>query len=280
MTVASDWDDWLPRAIAAVDVTGVTCWYLGCNGFAIKAADGTTLFVDPYFGLGTPPRTTRMIPVPMDPTDVERADAVLASHEHSDHVDGPSQAPILSDTGATFYGANASVDRTDDEGWTDRWACDADQFTAVAPGDTFEVGSFTVHVEPAHDPLAEDPVSYLIEHGAATFFHGGDTRFDPDVLEPIGDRYDVDLGAVAFGSNGMIDDKETGEPRYRDWYPDGNEVVQVAEAVGIDRLVPTHWDMWKGLIADPTALYDHARSFDYPKDVEIAEIGDRVELYG
>ncbi|HET7325610.1 MAG TPA: MBL fold metallo-hydrolase, partial [Halococcus sp.] len=46
----------------------------------------------------------------------------------------------------------------------------------------------------------------------------------------------------------------------------------------LDRLLPTHWDMWKGLTADPTALYPHARSYDSPTTLEITEIGDRIEL--
>lgn len=110
MSVHSDWGDWLPRAVSEADPDGVRLWYLGCNGFVLKASDGTTVFIDPYLGLGDPPRTVRMIPVPFDPTDVVEADAVLATHEHTDHVHGPSQAPILEETDATFYGPSASVE--------------------------------------------------------------------------------------------------------------------------------------------------------------------------
>jgi L-ascorbate 6-phosphate lactonase len=277
-TPSSDWGDWLPTAVADATVEGVSLWYLGCNGFVLKAGDGTTLFIDPYFGLGTPPRTVRMIPVPMEPADVTDADALLATHEHSDHVDGPSQAPILAGTGATMYGTDDSIERTVEEGWTDRWECTDGQFETVSEGDHLEVGSLDVFVEAAHDPLATHPVSYVIRHEAGTFFHGGDTRHDPDILDDIGRRYDVDLGVIAFGSNGLITDKETGESRYRDWYCDGNEAVSVANALRMDRLVPTHWDMWKGLRADPRTLFDHARSMAYPRDVEVAVVGDRVEL--
>jgi L-ascorbate 6-phosphate lactonase len=36
--------------------------------------------------------------------------------------------------------------------------------------------------------------------------------------------------------------------------------------------------MWRGLTADPTGLFPHVRSFEYPDRLEIVEIGDRVEL--
>ncbi|MHB9286193.1 MBL fold metallo-hydrolase [Halobacteriales archaeon Cl-PHB] len=274
--IHSDWGDWLPTAVADADPDGLAIWYLGCNGFVIKSSAGATIFVDPYLGTGDPPRTVRMIPVPFDPADVATADAVLATHEHTDHVHGPSQAPILANTEATFYGPDASVAVTEEEGWTGEWNCTDDQFETVAEGDSFEVQDLTIHVEPANDPDAEHPVSYVFEHAAGTIFHGGDAR--PGEFDAVGDAYDIDLGALAFGSVGMIPDKETRDPKRTKWYNDENQVVEAANALQLDRLVPTHWDMWRGLTADPTALHHHVRSYDSPRQVSVVEIGDRVDV--
>ena len=276
MTVHSDWGDWLPNAVAGADPDGLDLWYLGCNGFVLKAADGTTVFIDPYLGTGDPPRTVRMVPIPFDPEDVSEADAVLATHEHSDHVDGPSQAPILANTGATFYGPDASVAVTRSEGWTEQWDVAADQIVAVAAEETFELGELTVTVKPANDPDAERPVAYVIESGGTTFVHGGDAR--PGQFETIGEEYDVDAAALAFGSTGMIPDKETREPKRTTWYNDENMIVEAANELRTDRLLPTHWDMWKGLSADPTVLHRHANSFPYPEEISVIEIGDRLSL--
>jgi L-ascorbate 6-phosphate lactonase len=274
----SDWGDWLPAAVASADPETVAVWYLGCNGFVLKGAEGTTLFVDPYVGLGDPPRTVRMIPVPFEPTDVRAADAVFATHEHADHVHGPSQAPILAETGAGMYAPDDSLAvAREEEAWTETYEVTDDQFHEVTEGETHTVGEFDVHVEPAHDPDATHPVSYVFEHPTGTIFHGGDTK-PGDTFADIGERYDVDIGIVAFGSIGMIPDGETGEPSRTKWYCDENEAVQVAGDVRADRLLPSHWDMWKGLTADPTALHSHAASFEYPKSLEVVEIGDRVDL--
>lgn len=273
--VHSTWGDWLPREVERVSPDGVRLWYLGCNGFVLKSAGGTTLFIDPYLGTGDPPRTVRMIPVPFDPTDVTEADAVLATHEHTDHVHGPSQAPILAETGASFYAPGASIDVTETEDWTGNWDVETDQLAEVTVGDTFEVGDLTVHVEKANDPDAAEPVAYVIEHDAGTFVHGGDGR--PGDFDAIGERYDVDLAALAFGSVGMIPDKETRDPKRTKWYSDENMLIEAANELQADTVVPTHWDMWKGLTADPTALFDHARRFEYPSDIDIVEIGDTVE---
>ena len=277
MSIHSDWGDWLPRAVADADPEGIAVWYLGCNGFAVKAED-TTLYIDPYLGLGDPPRTLRMIPVPFAPEDVTDADAVLATHEHTDHVHGPSQAPILANTAATFYAPDDSLAvAREEEHWSDEWDVADDQFEEVVEGDTFEVGAFTVHVELAADADATHPVSYVIEYGDRTFFHGGDTK-PSEEFERIGEEYDIDLGVLAFGSVGTVPDKETGEPERTRWYSDENQVVEAASDLRFDRFLPSHWDMWKGLTADPTALHHHVNSFEYPKRLEIAEIGDRVDV--
>ena len=275
MTVHSDWGDWLPTAVADAAPEGVQLWYLGCNGFVLKADDGTTVFIDPYLGLGDPPRTVRMIPVPFDPTDVVEADAVLATHEHTDHVHGPSQAPILESTAATFYGPSASVETARE--WTDDYDLTDDDFAEIEEGDTIEVGSLEIAVEPANDPDADHPVSYVIRHEAGTFFHGGDAR-PSEAFESIGDRYDIDLGVVAFGSAGMIPDKQTREPKYTKWYSDENMAAEAAAQLQVDRLLPTHWDMWKGLTADPETLRHHVRSFAFPRTLEVLEIGDDTAL--
>ena len=275
--IHSDWGDWLVRDVEDASTDGVAVWYLGCNGFVLKGRDGTTVYVDPYLGLGDPPRTVRMIPVPFDPDDVSEADAVLATHEHTDHVHGPSQAPILEATGATFYAPDDSLAVAREEGWTDEWDLEDDQFAEVGEGDTVEVGEFTVHVEAANDPDATHPVSYVVEHDAGTFFHGGDTK-PSEEFERIGEEYDIDLGVLAFGTVGRIPDKETREPKRTRWYNDENEVVEAAAALKLERLLPSHWDMWKGLTSDPTVLHHHAKSFDYPRRLELVEIGDRVDL--
>ena len=274
--VHSDWGDWLPQAVAAADPDGLALWYLGCNGFVLKSSSGTIVFIDPYLGTGDPPRTVRMIPVPFHPVDVASADAVLATHEHSDHVHGPSQGPLLAETGAEFYAPAASVETARAEGWQEAYDLSPSQFERVADGDALKIGDLTVRVSPADDPDAEEPVSYLVEHQAGTFFHAGDAR--PGGFGDVGRHYDIDLGAVAFGSVGMIPDKETREPQRTRWYNDENGAVEVANELRLDRLVPTHWDMWKGMSADPTALHHHAGSFAYPERVDVVEVGDRLDL--
>ncbi|NLV06878.1 MBL fold metallo-hydrolase [Haloarcula rubripromontorii] len=276
MTVESDWDDWLPRAVESATPDGLAIWYLGCNGFIVKSSGGTTIFIDPYLGTGDPPRTVRMVPVPFNPADITECDAILGTHEHTDHVHGPSQAPILAGTGADYYTTDSGHDVIREEAWLENYSVTDDQLHEVTEGDTLDIGDVSVHVEPANDPDAEHPVSYVFEHDSGTFFHGGDAR--PGEFEAVGERYDIDVGVLAFGTVGMIDDKETGEPTRTQWYNDENMIIEAANELQLDTLVPTHWDMWKGMTTEPTVLHNHASSFDYPSTLSIVEIGDRYNL--
>ena len=276
MTVDSDWGDWLLRAVADADPDGLAVWYLGCNGFIVKSSGGTTVFIDPYLGIGDPPRTVRMVPVPFEPEAVQEADAVFGTHEHTDHVHGPSQAPILAGTGADYYTTDSGHEVISEEGWTENWSVTDDQLHEISESDALDIGDLTVHVEPANDPDAEHPISLVFEHDAGTFFHGGDAR--PGEFETVGERYDIDVGVLAFGTVGMIPDSDTGEPTRTKWYNDENMIVEAANELQLDTLVPSHWDMWKGMTTEPTVLHNHANSFDYPEQLRVVEIGDRIDL--
>lgn len=280
MPIHSDWSDWLLREIEGASPDGVRVWYLGCNGAVLKGSDGTILYIDPYLGTGDPPRTVRMIPVPFDPTDVEETDAILVTHEHTDHVHGPSQAPILEQTMATLYAPGAALAvACDEENWSGNWDIADGQLQEIESGDSIDIGEFTVSVLPANDPVAEGAISYVVERDGTVFFHGGDTHAGP-VLDEIGREFDLDAGMLAFGSEGVLRDPETGEPENETtaWYMDENEIIDAAHRLELDRLIPTHYDMWRGFGADPTMLHDHAVSFEYPRRLEILRIGDSTSL--
>ena len=95
-------------------------------------------------------------------------------------------------------------------------------------------------------------------------------------VERVGDRYDIDLAALAFGSSGYLRTQDGDE--LTTWYADESKVVAAAAQTGTDRLLPTHWDIWRSLTADPTALWPHIRSHDAPRTLDIVEIGDRLAL--
>ncbi|MFB6174314.1 MAG: MBL fold metallo-hydrolase [Halobacteriales archaeon] len=270
--VHSNWGDWFVREeVEAADPDGLSLWYLGCNGFVARSPE-TTLYIDPYFGTGEPPATVRMLPVPMDPADATRCDAVLATHEHIDHMHAPSYRPLVEDLGADLYATEPCY--TDPDHETD-YEPPEERKHVIEPGDTYGIGDLTVHVRAGNDPDAIGEVSYVIEHASGTYFNSGDSRPAP-LFADIGEEFDIDVGSLTFGTTGRIHEGDSTE--VTTWYSDENQVIELANALELDRLVPVHWDMWKGVSADPTVLHRHAASFEYPRILEVAEIGDRLDV--
>jgi len=272
--VDSNWDDWFVRdEIEGADVEGLTLWYLGCNGFVVRTPE-TTLYIDPYFGNGDPPRLVRMIPVPLDPADATLCDAVLVTHEHVDHMHEPSYWPLVDDLGADIYASETCYSEPDYER---EHEIPDDQRHAVEPGDEIVLGDLTVHVRGGNDPDAEGEVTFVFEHESGTYFNSGDSR-PASVFESIGDEFDIDVGSLTVGSTGRIRYPEEGETIVETWYSDENDVVELANALELDRLLPVHWDMWKGVGLTSTAVHEHARSFEYPRTIDPVQIGDRIDV--
>jgi L-ascorbate 6-phosphate lactonase len=51
-------------------------------------------------------------------------------------------------------------------------------------------------------------VAYVVDHEARRFLHGGDSK-PADAFSDVGQRYDVDLSVLAYGTEGMMPDWET-----------------------------------------------------------------------
>lgn len=270
----STWGDWFVREeLERANPDGLSIWYLGCNGFVLRTAE-TTVYLDPYFGTGNPPRLLRMSTIPMDARDATRCDAVLVTHEHLDHMHPPSHLPLVRDLEATLYAPVASFESADCDVSRDDYRGRA---VEVDVGDAFTVGDLRIHVRGANDPDAIEPVSYVVEHESGTFFHGGDSR-PADGVERVGREFDLDVGVLAFGSVGRRYYPTENETRAYHVYMDENQVIEAANALRLDRLVPSHYGMWKGLEGDPKALHDHATSYRYPRTIEVVRIGDRVDV--
>lgn len=272
--VHATWGDWFVRdELETADPDGLSIWYLGCNGFVLRTAE-TTVFIDPYFGDGDPPDLLRMIPVPLDPADVTDCDAVLVTHEHVDHMHAPSYRPLVEGCDATMFAPSAAY--TDPQEPTD-YEVPAANKRVIEVGDVLEIGDLTIHVRAGDDPDAIEEVTFVVEHPAGIYFNSGDSRACA-AFDRIGEEFDIDVGSLTYGTQGRVYDSAADAPSVVAWYSDETQVIESANALQLDRLIPCHYDMWKGVRGTPESLVSHAASFEYPRTIEFPSVGDRVDV--
>jgi L-ascorbate metabolism protein UlaG (beta-lactamase superfamily) len=197
-------------------------------------------------------------------------DAALVTHLHRDHADAPTLASVLR-PGAPVLGphppagpGHEGVDASEQE-----LAEAAIEVRRVAPGDTAELGPFTVTAVTAVDGLGDPQVSWVVAAGGTRVFHGGDTVWHgawwgiAKALGPFDAAFLPANGArIAFPwLEPAADVPATLTPE---------QAVEAARALGARELVAIH----HGLLAHeryyrphpdvPGALAAAARRYDYP----------------
>jgi len=175
-------DDYAQRIASTRPPAGaVWLYWLGQAGFVIRGSS-TTLAVDPFLVV----RPDRTAPPPLAPRDFEFTDALLATHEHRDHLD-LANFPALAGAAprARFVVPEPLVQRTAE-------AVGAGRVTGARPGSSISVGSATIMPVPAcHGVHAADAYSfglspgehrylgYVITLDGVRIYHAGDTiRYD------------------------------------------------------------------------------------------------------
>lgn len=278
-----EWGRWLVEDIEETEVKPGTfaMWWMGCTGIWVKSEHNTNLCIDLFSGNSKtshhhcaenqkgrdyqlariagsmqPNSNPRNIPHVMDPFQVEQIDAVLATHDHSDHMDMYSTAAFLKHPDIPFIGPKFSTDK-----W-ERWGVPKERLITVKPGDHVTVGDIVIHAVDSFDRTAlitappkgeiigrfpgdmdERAVNYVIETPGGTLYHSGDSHFSNYTLKH-GKQFDIDVALASFGENPMgITDKVTSA-----------DVLRMAENLRCKVMIPIHYDIWPTFYADPEEI--------------------------
>ena len=149
------WGTWLNEEIESttVDPGTFAMWWLGCTGLWVKSQGDANIVVDLWVGAGK--RThgnskmlqqhqkarmsgvrelqpnLRLSPFVIDPFAIRTADAVLATHTHTDHIDINVAAAVLQNCSedVPFIGPRSATDL-----WKS-WGVPAERTVTVVPGD-------------------------------------------------------------------------------------------------------------------------------------------------
>ncbi len=188
----------------SVQPRSVAIFWLGQAGFVLKTPDRKIVYVDPYLTDSVERLVgfRRIMASVVSPADV-RADAVLLSHHHEDHLDVDAIPVIARRTRARFVAPGETAKRLRG------MEVDASRITEVGVGTRAVLGSVTViAVYADHGDLAPDAVGYVLDFGFLRVYFTGDTAYRPQEMAPVMSlRPEVIIPVIngAYGNMGSAD---------------------------------------------------------------------------
>ena len=183
----------------------VRMWWLGQAGFAFKTDHGKIIYADPYLSDAVERLHgfKRLSLAPIAAEDV-RADLVILTHEHTDHLD-PDALPVIARNNpkCRFAGPSGCV-----EGLTQA-GISKDRRVLLQPNSTLDCGGVLIHTAPAdHGNFSSSALAMVLDFGGVRVMLTGDTSLRPDLFRPLIDlKPDVVLPCIngVFGNMNHID---------------------------------------------------------------------------
>jgi L-ascorbate 6-phosphate lactonase len=277
-----EWGTWLNEEISSEIVAPGTfaIWWLGCTGIWLKTENSTNLLVDLWCSTGKKTHGSGMmrqghqhmkmigcqkiqpnlrnVPCVIDPFAIRDLDALLATHDHSDHMDINVAAAVLQNCGSEvrFIGPESCVNI-----WK-KWGVPAERCITVRPGDTVKVRDTEIVILDSFDrtelvtvppeqtlkgTIPQDmdvrAVNYLFKTPGGSLYHSGDSHYS-NYYAKHGNDHEIDVALGSFGENprGMTD-KLT-----------AIDILRMAECLNTKVVIPIHHDIWTNFKADPKEI--------------------------
>lgn len=206
--------------------------WLGHSSFVIRTPGDKTLLFDPWY-TGNPSFPEHQRP--------SKADAILVSHGHSDHI--TDAAAIARTTGATVVGIWEVISWLGTKG--------VQRVEPMNKGGTIQVQGLRVTMtEAIHSSSFDEngivylgePAGYVIKlENGQTIYFAGDTALFSD-MKLIGELYRPDIAFLPIG------DRFTMGPE---------TAAMAAKWLGVKQVVPMHWGTFPLLTGTPAQLKEH-----------------------
>ena len=188
-----------------VPVRAVRLWWLGQAGFAFKTHAGRIVYVDPYLSDAVE-RLHGFKRLSLSPIAAEevKADWVILSHEHTDHLD-PDALPVIAknNPACRFAGPSGCAAGLGAAGVPPR------RRIQLRPFCRHDLNATVVHTAPAdHGDFAPSALALVLDFDGVRVLYTGDTSWRSGVFKPLFSLgIDVLLPCIngAFGNMNHLD---------------------------------------------------------------------------
>lgn len=208
--------------------------WLGQGGYLIR--DGATcLAIDPYLSnalfqaKGWDPGFDRMTPPPFLP-DALRADAVIATHHHVDHLDAETLRPAEPRIGC-YIGPGQCVEAFHAMGIPEK------KIVRLQRGETMQVAA--LQITATYAAHTEDSIGVLIQIAGRSLYFVGDSLLDRKLLDEC-PQADILFCCI----NGRLGNMNA------------REAAVLAQALGVRIAVPCHYGLFQANTAEPFRFVD------------------------
>lgn len=222
--------------------------YFGHSTFLVGIA-GKSLMFDPFIS-----------PNPLA-SDIEidriKADYVLVSHGHEDHVFDVEK--IVANNEATLVSNFEIVSWYQNKGVKNVWGMNHGGVKAFDFGNIKYVNAIHSSVLP-DGSYGGNPGGFVIESEQGTFYYAGDTALTYD-MKLIGESFDIDFAILPIGDNftmGITD------------------ALKAAEFVGTDKIISMHYDTFEPINIDKIKVKKEADKSG--KELILLNIGESISL--
>jgi L-ascorbate metabolism protein UlaG (beta-lactamase superfamily) len=209
---------------------------------ALKIEGSKIIFIDPFLS-GNPKAV-------LDKEDVDRADLVVVSHDHGDHL-GDSFA-ICRKTGATLVALHEIALAAADNNVTAE---------GMGIGGTVRVSGVDISLVPAFHSagLGGTAAGIIVTMDGKTVYHAGDTGLTVE-MQLIGEMYNPDIAFLP------IDGRYNMTPRL---------AAKAVELLRVPRAVPIHYDTFAAIRSSPQEFMERVGA---TSEVTILQPGGSIEI--
>jgi L-ascorbate metabolism protein UlaG (beta-lactamase superfamily) len=242
-------------------------WWLGQSGFLLQWK-GKRVLIDPYLSdsltkkyAATDKPHARMSERVIDPGLLKDIIIVSSSHNHTDHLDAETLAPVLKNNPDVKF----IIPAANREFVAERVNCPIGFPIGLNDRRSVTIDEFSFHGIPAkHNEIERDEngncrfMGYVVIFGKNKIYHSGDTLwFDEMVglLKP----FEVDVAILPINGNDPAR-KVAGNLNTK-------EAAELGKAIGAKCVIPCHYDMFTFNTADVSDFVAEAEKINQPYKV-------------
>ena len=213
--------------------------WTGQAGFAFKDSQNVIYYIDPYFSNACSRYIGyhRSIPSPVKAGDV-KADFLLFTHEHRDHLD-PDSVPEIAEMNPTakFVGPPSCISILKEMGIA------AERLIPIRRGQVQKVGNINLYAVMAFH--TEDSLGYVLDLEETKVYITGDTTYSDDLISTVDFKPDLMMTCI----NGRLGCMNI---------PDA---ARLTAHIQPEYVIPMHFGLFKENTADPEEFIRQAESY-------------------